>query len=152
MICSFNQIFSNTHSQGKAPKVRSQTSTPQKHEILKVYMTQPRFPDSHFAVGKWCIKSIYICRWRSHKPLPRPTSARAPRLESTVCAPNENIRPGSDSSGSAGGQATWQSQHTARCVWSDTLTDEWGCALTLRTSKQNYNVPTVKNRRRLRIE
>lgn len=152
MFCSFSQIFSFTHSQGKAPKVKWQTLPPQKHEIFKVYMTQHWFPDSHFAVSKWCIKSIYKCRWQSRKLQTRPMSARAPRLESAVCAPNENIRPGSDYSGSAGGQATWQSQHTARCVWSETLTDDWGCALTLCTSKQNYNVPTVKNCRRLRIE
>lgn len=152
LVRSFTHGLTFTHSQGKAPNVEWQTSPPQNHEIFKVYMTQHWFPDSHFAASKWCIKSIYTCRWQSRNLQTRPMSAGAPRLESAVYAPNENIRPGSDSSGSAGGPATWQSSHTARCVWSETLTDGWGCVLTLCTSKQNYNVPTVKKRRRLRIE
>lgn len=112
--------------------------------------------------GKRRRKHIYICIWQSLGKLPpQPKNTRAPRLQSVcvcVCAPNENINPASHYSGSAVGQATWQSSHAPCRIWSvilySLLTADWGIVLTqsLWTSKQNYNVPTVRKRRGPGIE
>lgn len=78
-----------------------------------------------------------------------------------LCSEWKYQNPASHYSGSAVGQATWQSSHATCRIWgvrssflAPLLTTDWGNVLTqsLCTSKQNYNVPTVEKCRRLGIE
>lgn len=101
--------------------IRRQISAPHKHQIFRVYMTQQWFHDNRCTSSKWRRKYIYICRWQTWKLPLQPINTSELKLESVICAPNENINPASHYSGSAVGQATWQSSHATCRIWSEIL-------------------------------
>lgn len=121
--CFTYKIFPVVYSQTKLQTwvMWWRISAPLKHQILKVYMTQCWFHDSRYTKSKWRRKSFNICRWQTWKLPTWPINTSGPRSESVICAPNENINPASCYSGSAAGQATWQSSRATCSIWSEIL-------------------------------